>query len=464
MNPCILVIEGDGLTADHLRTACQNDGFRVYHATNGRDGLDMVERLRPDAVFVDMSLPDMDGRSVLTTVRTEGFEALVLMLLGRRDVNAVVECMRLGAFEVLEKPCEPDALDAALVRLRDRIRLEAEVRTLRNRLATGGAYQLLFGHSRRMREVQAIVDRIADTDIPVLIRGESGTGKDLLARAIYEGSSRAKAPFVKVNCAALPRNLLESELFGYEEGAFTGAHRTKKGKFEYADGGTVFLDEITEMHVDLQAKLLHVLQDHEVSRLGGKGPIPVDVRVVAATNRDIEEEVRQKRFRTDLYYRLNVVSIVLPPLRERADEIPYLADQFCRRFAKQYGRPGVQIPAELLEEMKEYHWPGNVRELENYVKRIVIVGDLEGVRQEMRYHRRQAAQSADAAPADEVPDFSEYEGRTLKDVSREAAREAERRVLEKVLEHTRWNRKKAAELLDISYKALLYKIRETGLE
>ncbi|WP_025321454.1 sigma-54-dependent transcriptional regulator [Deferrisoma camini] len=465
MNPCcILVIESDGLTADHLRALAREDGFQVHHAANGSEGIGMLAALRPEAVFVDVNLPDMDGRKVLSEIRTHGFGSLVLMLLNRRDVNAVVECMKLGAFAVLEKPCDPDELDATLHRLRDRIRLEEEVQTLRSRVEEGSPYQLLFGHSRRMREVQAIVDQIADTDITVLIRGESGTGKDLLARAIYEGSARAKRAFVKVNCAALPRNLLESELFGYEEGAFTGAHRTKKGKFEYADQGTIFLDEITEMHVDLQAKLLHVLQDKEISRLGGKDPISVDVRIIAATNREIEEEVRQKRFRVDLFYRLNVVNIVLPPLRERAEEIPFLAEQLCRKFARQYGRPDAQIPRDLLKEMETYPWPGNVRELENYVKRIVIVGDVDGVRREMLYHRRVHERNAVDLQQEEIPDFSEFQGRTLRDVSREAARDAERRVLRRVLDHTRWNRKKAAQLLDISYKALLYKIRETGLE
>ncbi len=462
MGTCILVIESDGYTVDHLRTLSRHDGMRVHHASNGRDGLREVLQLRPDVAFVDLNLPDMDGRQVLSEIRTGGLQTLVLMTSSRRDIGAVVECMKLGAFDFLEKPFDLDALGVTLRQLRDRLRLEAEVRTLRHRLEKGSPYHLLFGHSRRMREIQAIVDQIADTDITVLIRGESGTGKDLLARTICECSSRKDRPYVKVNCAALPRELLESELFGYEEGAFTGAHRTKKGKFEHADGGTVFLDEITEMHVDLQAKLLHVLQDREISRLGGKDPIPVDVRVIAATNRDIEQDVREKRFRMDLYYRLNVLNIVLPPLRERRDEIPYLAECFLERYRKQYNRPKAVIPRDLLAEMQDYAWPGNVRELENYIKRLVVVGDVDGVRREMHLHRRKhdGAERASSPP----PDPKEFEGKTLREVSREAAREAERRVLEKVLQKTRWNRKKAAAMLDISYKALLYKIRESGLE
>ncbi len=462
MNASVLVIEPDGYTTDHIKTLCRGDGTEVHHARTGQQGLDLLWRVRPDVVFVELNLPDMDGRRILEEVRTGGLHTLPLMLSGRKDLAAVVECMKLGAFDFLEKPFDLDALGVTLRQVTDRLQLEAEVRRLRHRLEEGSAYHLLFDRGRRMREIQAIVDQIADTDITVLIRGESGTGKDLVARAICECSSRRDKPFVKVNCAALPRELLESELFGYEEGAFTGAHRTKKGKFEHADGGTVFLDEIAEMHPEVQAKLLHVLQDREICRLGGKEPIPLDVRLIAATNRDIEEEVRQKRFRTDLFYRLNVVNIVLPPLRERVDEIPEIARYFLERYREQYNRPDARIPDDLLREMMDYPWPGNVRELENYVKRLVVVGDVEGVRREMRYHRGRLGNGEPAEP--DPPDPSEFEGKTLREVSREAVRQAERRVLEKVLEKTRWNRKKAAAMLDISYKALLYKIRETGLE
>jgi two-component system response regulator AtoC len=313
-----------------------------------------------------------------------------------------------------------------------------------------------------MRDIQAIVDQIADTDITVLLRGESGTGKDVLARTICECSSRRDKSFVKVNCAALPRDLLESELFGYEQGAFTGAHHTKAGKFEYANGGTIFLDEITEMHVDLQAKLLHVLQDAEVCRLGGKEPVPIDVRVIAATNRNIEDEIREKRFRSDLFYRLNVVNIIIPPLRERPDEIPHLVEYFLDKFRQQYNRPDGAVPADLLEELVQHHWPGNIRELENYVKRIVVVGDSQGVKREIRGARRRDGNGGSTFA--EKPDFSQYEGKTLRDIAKQAAQQAERVVLDKVLQKTRWNRKRASDMLDISYKALLYKIRETGLE
>ncbi len=461
MGSNVLVVEPDGYTADHLCQLFQKDGYRIHRATAGADGLDQLRRLEPDIAFVDLYLPDMDGRKFLEEVTTSGLETSVLMVSARKNIGAVVECMKLGAVDFLEKPFHPDDFALAMRKVEDRLALEREVRALRSRVERGAPYHLLFGRSRRMRDVQAIVDQIADTDITVLLRGESGTGKDLLARTIFECSSRRDRPFVKVNCAALPRDLLESELFGYEQGAFTGAHQTKQGKFEFASGGTIFLDEITEMHVDLQAKLLHVLQDGEVSRLGGKEPIKTDVRVIAATNRDIEEDVRHKRFRSDLFYRLNVVNIMIPPLRDRPEEIEHLVNHFLEKYRTQYSRPDAEVPADVLDEMVRYDWPGNVRELENYMKRLVVVGDVESVRRELR-HGKARTRAAERAP--ERADPAEFEGKTLKQVARAAAREAERKVLEQVLEKTRWNRKKAASMLDISYKALLYKIRETGLD
>ncbi len=461
MAATILVVESDGYTADHLQQLHRDNGYALHHSTDGKSGLEKLKTLRPDIAFIDLYLPDMDGRNLLAEMNTHGLETSVLMVSGKKNLGAVVDCMKLGALDFLEKPFHPDDFHLALQRIEDHRRLESEVVRLRQQIERSAPYNLLFGQSRRMRDIQAIVDQIADTDITVLVRGESGTGKDLVARTIHECSSRRAKPYVKVNCAALPRDLLESELFGYEQGAFTGANHTKEGKFEFADGGTVFLDEISEMHIDLQAKLLHVLQDAEVCRLGGKEPVKIDVRVVAATNRNIEEEVQQKRFRGDLYYRLNVVNILVPPLRERAEEVPHLVQFFLDKYKKQYNRPDACVPEDLVSEMSSYFWPGNVRELENYLKRLVVIGDADGVRREMRNASRTDPRRGDVVDA---VDPAEFRGRTLREVSKEASQEAERKILERVLERTRWNRKKASDLLDISYKALLYKIRETGLE
>ena len=462
MGSSILVVEPDSYTADHLLRTFRGDGYRVLHERDGSKGLEKLRALRPDIAFVDLYLPDMDGRAFLEEVRTSGIETRVLMVSGRKNLGAVVACMKLGAIDFLEKPYRPDDFMMSLRRVEDRIRLEREVSRLRGEVEKGSPYHLLFGRSQRMRDVQSIVDQIADTDITVLIRGESGTGKDLLAKTIWQCSSRPDRAFVKVNCAALPRELLESELFGYDQGAFTGASHPKEGKFEYADKGTIFLDEITEMHMELQSKFLHVLQDGEVCRLGGKVPIPVDVRIIAATNRNLEEEIQNRRFRGDLFYRLNVVNITLPPLRERAEEIPGLVQYFLEKFSHQYDRPAAELTQELLDEMTAYSWPGNVRELENYMKRIVVLGDVEGVMTEIRNGLRRRPVGETDVQFLVKPD--EFEGKTLKEISKLAIQRAERVVLEQVLEKTRWNRKKASSMLDISYKALLYKIRETGLE
>jgi len=462
MDTSILVIEDDGYTTEHLQKRYAGNSYTIQNSTDGKSGLKKLKQLNPDIAFVDLYLPDMDGRTILENAASNGLETMVLMVSGRKNLGAVVDCMKLGAFDFLEKPFKPDDFELIFRRVEDRIRLEREVKRLRNEVEKGSAYSLLFGNGERMRDVRTIVDQIADTDITVLLRGESGTGKDLLAKAICQCSSRREKPFLKVNCAALPRDLLESELFGHVEGAFTGASRSKPGKFEYANGGTLFMDEITEMHIDLQAKLLHVLQDAEVCRLGAKEPVPIDVRIVASTNRNIEESVQNNSFRKDLFYRLNVVNIVSPPLRERPGEIGRLVDYFLNKFSQQYRKDATSVPPELMEELSAYSWPGNVRELENYMRRIVVVGDAEGVRAELRKARLSAARREPEPERDIDP--KEYEGKTLRDVSREASMEAEKAVLEKVLRATRWNRTKAAEKLDISYKALLYKIRETGLD
>jgi two-component system response regulator AtoC len=341
----------------------------------------------------------------------------------------------------------------------------------------------LLGSSEQMREVHALIHRVADTDVTVLIRGESGTGKELVARGIHAASPRRQKAFVKVNCAALPSELLESELFGFERGAFTGAIQHKPGKFEFAHQGTMFLDEISEMGTALQSKLLHVLQDGEFARLGSVGDVKVDVRIVTATNRDLEWAVAERQFREDLYFRLNVVCITLPPLRQRRDEIPALTDMFIERYCEHYNKPRVELGQDTRRLFAEHDWPGNVRELENLVKRAVVLGSDESLRRDLadaiagRTNRTgpipllqppaapaaPAARPAAPAPAAPPPAPAPLTG-SLKDIARQAAREAERELIYRTLQHTRWNRREAAEILGISYKALLYKIKEAELD
>ena len=342
----------------------------------------------------------------------------------------------------------------------------------------------LLGTGDQMREVRALIHRVADTDVTVLIRGESGTGKELVARAIHAASPRRQRPFVKVNCAALPSELLESELFGFERGAFTGAIQHKPGKFEFAHQGTMFLDEISEMRPALQSKLLQVLQDGEFARLGARADVKVDVRIVTATNRDLESAVADGIFREDLYFRLNVVCITLPPLRQRRDEIPALTEMFIERYCEHYNKPRLNLANDTRRLLEEHDWPGNVRELENLIKRAVVLGSDESIRRDLadaiagrsmqtgpipllqpRVVPPVAAPAAAVAqstpPAPVAPPALIG---SLKDIARQAAREAERELIYRTLQHTRWNRREAAEILGISYKALLYKIKEAELD
>jgi len=424
--------------------------------------------------------------------------------------------MKLGASDFMCKPFEDTELEVLLGNALKQHQLSQEVATLRKQLNEQSRYTMLFGNSERMLGVRDLIERVSDTDVTILIRGESGTGKELVARALHEQSLRRDKPFVKVNCAALPTELLESELFGFEKGAFTGAIQHKPGKFEFANHGTMFLDEIGDMSFPLQAKLLQVLQDGEFSRLGGKNDVQVDVRVITATNRDLETAVAEGQFREDLYFRLNVVAINMPPLRERREEIPFLTDHFLKKYSVQYNKPMTSVSADLARLFMEYEWPGNVRQLENMIKRMVVLASEAPILSELQQPvgmfplRAQSSASSvprstsrhSAPPADYPPAYA-YAGApaeaasagtanafaaagphaapvraaseapaaataggnvSLKDISRTAAREAERELILRMLTRTRWNRKEAAEILGISYKALLYKIKESGLD
>jgi two-component system response regulator AtoC len=430
------------------------------------------------------------------------------MLSGREQAQTIVEAVRLGAADYVVKPDDPEglgeiALDAAIKQAIERSRLVNELTDLRRQLSDDQNEAFIgWGDSPAMRSVALIIEQVADSDVTVLIRGESGVGKELVARAIHQRSTRRNKPFVKVNCAALPAELLESELFGHEKGAFTGAATTRIGKFEQANFGTIFLDEIGEMKPPLQAKLLHVLQDAEFTKLGSNKRITIDVRVVAATNRDLEQMMLRGEFREDLYYRLKVIEAAVPALRERRDEIPSLTDFFIAKYSQRYNRPVRPLSDDLRTKFLAYEWPGNVRELENMIKRFVILQDEQLVMRELTrprlmpnssgmtpppaddvvlappaFHSPAAPPAADPAEAsdddrnDGVPEPAaavaapqSQEGRRLADVAREAALTAERSVISDTLRRVHWNRRKAAQILGVSYKTLLNKIKETGIE
>jgi two-component system, NtrC family, response regulator AtoC len=470
-----MVVDDDGTMCRFLQTFLTARGYQAVTVGTGEEAVKRYHADRPAAVLLDVVMPGrMDGLQALAAFKKIDRDVPVIMLSGQGRTPTVVQAMKLGAADFVNKPFDEQELDASLAAALKQHQVCREMASLRQQLQSQGRYPMLSGHSERMAQVHDLIARVADTDVTVLIRGESGTGKELVARALYTSSPRRDKPFVKVNCAALPTELLESELFGFERGAFTGAIQQKPGKFEFANQGTMFLDEIGDMSAPLQAKLLRVLQDGEFARLGGTHDVRVDVRIVAATNRDLEQAVADGQFREDLFFRLNVVSITMPPLRERREEIPVLCDYFLKKYSVQYNKPHTALSEDTMRLFFDYDWPGNVRELENLIKRVVVLSDEGAVRRDItrglaQAADRQAAQtnapparSAAAAPSPAAAgDDGQY---SLKDVSRTAARSAERELIQKMLTQTRWNRKETAENLGISYKALLYKIKENGLD
>src|SRR6478672_8146928 len=364
--PQVMVVDDDVAMCNFLRSFLSERGYHAVTLGNADAAVKHYQTERPAAVILDVVMPgEMDGLAALAAFKKIDHEVPIIVLSGQGRTNTVVQAMKLGASDFVSKPFEEIELEVPLQNALKQRQLSREVASLREQLQSQSKYDMLFGNSERMAEVRDLIERVADTDVTVLLRGESGTGKELVARALYASSLRRDRPFVKVNCAALPTELLESELFGFERGAFTGAIQHKPGKFEFANHGTMFLDEISEMSPALQAKLLQVLQDGEFARLGGKSDVRVDVRLIAATNRDLEQAVAAGEFREDLFFRLNVVSIVLPPLRERLEEIPLLASFFLKKYAVRYNKPLIEISLDTLALFAAHDWPGNVRELEN---------------------------------------------------------------------------------------------------
>jgi len=371
----------------------------------------------------------------------------------------IVEAIQAGADDFIRRPYTADDLENAIRTVAGRPRRETAAPAAVPADDNGDRLQREMGllTSQQMRDIQAVIEQAARADVTVLICGETGAGKDVVARAIHDASVRETGPFIKVNCAAVPRELLESELFGHERGAFTGAHQLKIGKFESADRGTIFLDEIGDLHPALQGKLLHVLQDGQFSRVGGRSTVKVDVRVLAATNQDLEQAVAAGRFREDLYYRLNVIQVMVPPLRERPEEIPVLAEYFMQRYSQVFRREGLRLPPETLQRLMHHRFPGNVRELENMVKRMIVLGDPLLRRSPLFGAPPPVDENGIARPAKAA-------SLSLKDIARKAAQVAEREAILQALEQTQWNRVRAAKLLEISYRALLYKIKDSGLD
>ncbi|MCC7044442.1 MAG: sigma-54-dependent Fis family transcriptional regulator [Acidobacteria bacterium] len=494
----IAIVDDDPAFSQYLSVLLGSRGYDVITYRSGSDLLGALEADRaPDVVLLDVLMPGMDGLETLRMVRANHPALQVIMLSGTQVPATIVDAVRLGAVDYVVKPDDPEglgeaALEAAIRNAVEKQALTSEVARLRAQVVDDpdGA-QPCWGSGVEMRRVLTMVERVADSDVNVLITGESGVGKEVIAHELHRRSARRPRPFVKVNCAALPADLLESELFGHERGAFTGAQASRVGKFEFANGGTIMLDEIGEMPLPLQAKLLHVLQDHQFTRLGSNRAVETDVRVVAATNRDLELMIRAGTFREDLYYRLQVIELRVPPLRDRRDEIIPLVEFFLLRYAARYGRPAARPSQRLREAFLTYNWPGNVRELENVIKRFVILQDEHLVLAELQRQRptdqtpapapalaeapAAAVAAAPVAPAvvatppmpvaPMVMEIQTDAGSPAKlpDLARRAALNAERDAIQQALDHFRWNRRKAAQQLGVSYKTLLNKMKECGI-
>jgi DNA-binding NtrC family response regulator len=447
-----LLIEGEAEVLEHLRSMLARESFHVTAFREVADAhVHLHDGLRPDIALINSSLLSDNGTPALAWFRQIMPAVPTIALSCSYDPRTIVDAIRIGAADVIVPPFEPLELSSCLKRCINASAL-CSGRHMREIPLTPNTSFVVC--SDQMRTISAKCDLMATTDLPVLILGESGTGKEILAQYIHKQSGCSNGPFLKVNCAAMPADLLESELLGYEQGAFTGAMKSKPGKFELCDHGTIFLDEIGEMPPALQAKLLQVLQDGSFSRLGGRTTIKVDVRVIAATNIDIKSAIVERRFREDLYYRINGFSFYLPPLRKRKEEIPVLIRYFMQRMSEKYARKPISMPPTLLNACMQYEWPGNLRELENFIKRYLVLGDDQAMIAELMRER-----PASAPPIGGGVDVSASAG-GLKKMLSDVKGEAEARVISAVLKKNQWRRKKTAAELKISYKALLYKMRQ----
>jgi DNA-binding NtrC family response regulator len=446
----VLVVDDEPAERDGLARMVGQWGYEVETASSGEEALSLIESQHPAVVLTDLVLPEMDGLTLLQKLRETGRPPIVLLVTGHGTVESAVEAMRHGAFDYLTKPVDATRLQVLLEKSIEQESLSREVNFLRHQLRQKGSFGQLVGQSKSMQEVYRWIELAATSTAPVLVYGESGTGKELVARTIHDLSNRRSKPFVAINCAAIPETLIESELFGHERGAFTGATERRLGCFELADGGTLFLDEIAEMDSNTQAKLLRVLQEGNFRRVGGgKQEIQVDVRVVAATNRVPSDAIQANQLREDLFYRLNVFSIKLPPLRERKDDIPLLVKTFIEEFNRQDNRQVRGVSGEAERELERYGWPGNVRELRNVVQRAVVLSgtgviDAEHLPENIL---RAVAPAPAAARGSIVP-----------------IREMERDAILRALEETHQDKRRAAQLLGISLKTLYNKLAKYGIQ
>jgi len=453
----ILVVDDEMIVCESCKRILEDEGYEVEIALSGKEAFEKMRERPFDIVITDLKMPGIDGMEVLRTIRKEYPQTIVIMITGFSTVETAVEAMKLGAFDYIPKPFTPDEVLVVVGKAVEQKSLLLENLYLRQELQEKYGFDNIVGKSKKMQEIYRIITKVAPTDSTVLIYGQSGTGKELIARAIHFNSPRREKPFVPVDCAVLSENLLESELFGHVRGSFTGAVSTKPGLFEVADGGTLFLDEIGNISLAIQAKLLRVLQEREFLPVGGTKPKKVDIRLIAATNKDLEKMIKEGTFREDLYYRLNIVPIFLPPLKERQEDIPLLAMHFLKKYSEQMGKKIKGFTPEAMGKLLKYSWPGNVRELENVIERTVVMTDEEMVREE---HLILPGQSEKEGIYRKIPETSEELKEIKKQLREKAVEEIERAFVLNALEKNQWNVTKAAEdvgMLRPNFQALMRK-------
>jgi DNA-binding NtrC family response regulator len=457
-NETILVVDDSPAVLNGIAEILQSNGYTVDTAPDGAIAIDKINDKFYDIILTDLAMPKKDGMELLKYITENSPESMCIIITGYGTIKNAVEAIRLGAFDYLTKPVKSEEIQVVIERALNYRDLKRENTTLKKQLTTRYAYENIIGDSEKICEVFRLIDKVAQTDSTVLITGESGTGKELIAHAIHYQGDRRDKPFIPVNCGAIPEELLESELFGHEKGAFTHAIRTRIGRFELAHGGTIFLDEIGDMSPNLQVKILRVLQDHQFERIGGTKTIKTDIRVIAASNKNLEEAVKAGRFREDLYYRLNVIPIHVPPLRERAGDIPLLAHHFLEKFNKSKKKNIKSISKEVMQCFVSYDWPGNIRELENMIERLIILTNDDKLTIRDLPERLLAHRKKDTAQPQQHNALPE-EGLYL----HAAVNEFEKNLILQALDRAGWVKNKAAQLLNLNRTTLIEKMKKQKL-
>jgi DNA-binding NtrC family response regulator len=460
--PTVLIVDDESQIRQILSAMLADNGFDVAQASSGEEAIEIAKEIHPHIALLDISLPGMDGLATLATLQKEHLNFACVMMTAHATIRSAVEAMRLGASDYITKPFDNDELLMIINRALEMRRLSQEVEELRTELSTRYGFNEIIGISPRLQAIFRTMAKVASVDATLLIEGSSGTGKELIARAIHRRSKSVTAPFVAVNCGAIPHNLFEAEFFGYERGAFTDAREARQGRFEQAQDGTLFLDEVGELPLDTQVKLLRALQEHEVTRLGGRLPRKVNVRVIAATNRDLKDAVDQGKFREDLYWRLNVVKIVVPTLKDRQEDVPLIIDHMLERFSREFNLPVASITPDARRLLEIYHWPGNVRELENTICSAMIMCD-KGVITPQDLPPRIRGESEGESATGSSEGRRDQTQLTLADAVKTTTENLEKRMIISRLAEMNFNRTATAESLGVSRKTLFNKMRQYDL-